>query len=134
MSHLIEYNKELEKCINCYNANTGEFLCIFNSVHEAARCLNIEATNICKVLLNKHKRCKDYYFTYFDKKLQPNEVILNSGKNPIYEIDENGNVIKLYPDATVCGKELGVDRSSIVAVCRGRKLTAKGHYFKYANK
>ena len=62
------------------------------------------------------------------------DVILKSGKNPIYEIDENGNNIKLYPDATICGKELGLDSSAIVAVCKGRRFATKGHRFKYANK
>ena len=131
-SHLMEYNKNMEKRINCYDAKNGKFICVFQSIHEASRNLNIEATNICKVLLGKHRRCKNYYFTYVDKKLQPDEVILKSGRNPICEIDENGNVVRLYPDATVCGKELGLDRSSIVAVCRGRQKSVKGHKFRYA--
>lgn len=131
-SHLIEYNENTKKRINCYNANDGKFLCVFNSIHDASKSLNIEATNICKVLLGKHKRCKNYYFTYIDEKLDSNQVILKSGRNPIYEIDKFDNIIKLYPDATVCGKELGVDRSSIIAVCNGRINMAKGHIFKYA--
>ena len=132
VSHFIEYNNSMKKRINCYNANNGEFLCVYNSIHDAANILNVEATNICKVLLGKHKRCKDYYFTYIDEKLLPDEVILRSGKNPIYEIDKFGNKIKLYPDATICGKELGLDSSSIVAVCRDRRSSVKGHIFKYA--
>lgn len=132
ISHFIEHNKNMKVCINCYSANNGEFLFVFDSIHDAAKTLNIEATNICKVLSGKHRRCKDYYFTYIDKQLEPDEVILKSGRNPIYEIDEFGNKMKLYPDATVCGKELEIDRSSIVAVCRNRRNSVSGHRFKYA--
>ena len=132
VSHLIEYNNNTKKSVNCYNAISGEFLCVYNSIHDAANILNIEATNICKVLLGKHGYCNGYYFTYIDELLNPEEVILKSGRNPIYEVDKFGNKIKLYPDATICGNELGLDRSSIVAVCRNRRNSVKGHIFKYA--
>lgn len=132
--HLLEYNINQGKKIDCYDANSGVFLCTFSGIQTASRKLNLEATNICKVLLGHHKRCKNYYFTYYNnEKMCSEDVILKSGKNPIYEIDENGINIKLYPDATMCGKELGLDRSSIVAVCRGRQFSTKGHRFKYAN-
>ena len=133
--HLLAYNMNQEKKIDCYDANNGTFICTFSGIQFASRELNLEAANICKVLLGHHKRCKNYYFAYYsDEKMFSEDVILKSGKNPIYEIDENGNNIKLYPDATICGKELGLDSSAIVAVCKGRRFATKGHRFKYANK
>ena len=133
VSHLLELNKETQKPIDCYNINDGTYICSFDGIHIASKELNVEATNICKVLSCEYKHCNNYYFTYFNEiKLEPNEVILKSGKNPIYEVDKLGNIINLFPNASYCGEKLDLDPSSIVKVCKGKRNSVKGHMFKYA--
>lgn len=135
IDHLQSYNKAQMKEIKCYDKN-GEFICTYSGVHEAARTLDVEATNICKVLQGKHKTCGGYIFTYdyedYSKEELNKRLISRSSRyNYINLIDEEGKVIKTYQNATVISNELNVDRSAVVKVCRGKLKQTKGYRFEY---
>lgn len=130
--HFEKYNEEKSRPINCYDKNTGKYIETFESIQEASRKLSLEATNISKVIQRQYKYCGNYYFSDSDILLDEWEVILKSGKNPIYEIDNKMNKIGIYPNALECARQLELDPSSIVKVCRGKQSSVKGHYFAYA--
>jgi group I intron endonuclease len=72
--HLQKYNKAHMLRIKCYD-KTGNMIHIYNGINETARLLNIEATNISKVLKRKHRSCKGYVFVYEEEHLTKEEVL-----------------------------------------------------------
>ena len=65
-------DKTKEK-IKCYNKN-GEIVGIYDSIQEAGRILNIQATNICKNLKGKYRTCNGVVFVYFNEELTKEEI------------------------------------------------------------
>lgn len=54
---------------------------------------------------------------------------------PVYQYDKNGNFIKEYPSAKQASIELGVKNANhITFCCTGKRKTAYGYKWKYANK
>lgn len=49
----------------------------------------------------------------------------------ISQFDLFGNFIKSWPSATIAGKELGIDSSSISKCCNGKKKTTGGYTWEY---
>lgn len=58
--HIIEAKKD-KKSIICIETNI-----IYESIHECARIMNLEATAICAVLRGRHKTTGGYHFKYND--------------------------------------------------------------------
>lgn len=53
---------------------------------------------------------------------------------PVYQIDKiTLQIVNKYDSATEAAKANNLDSSSVSSVCRGRKLTAKGYYWVYAD-
>ena len=128
--------------INAYNSNC-ELISTYPDIHSAAKDLNVEATNICKVLKHIFKTCGGYTFTYLDEQLSKEALSQrfiiercknkrSSRHNHISLIDNNGNIIKEYENARIASDELHVDNSSIIKVCKGKLKQTGGFIFKYA--
>ena len=103
----------------------------------------MEATNICKVLKGKHKKCGGYTFTYATENITKEELanrfivehsknIHSSKYNYINLLDNDGTIIKTYQNAKIAADELGLDNSTIVKVCKGKLKQTKGYKFGYA--
>lgn len=65
-----------------------------------------------------------------------NGLINNKGKNhpiarPVVQVDILGNVIKKFDCISDAQRELGINHSNIVAVCRGRQKTAGSFSWEY---
>lgn len=143
--NIINLSNHIEKCktpINCYDSDCN-LVSKFDSIHNAAACLNVEATNICKVLKGKHKTCGGYTFTYTTENITKEELanrfIVEHGKNIhsskynyINLLDNDGSIIKTYQNAKIAADELGLDNSTIVKVCKGKLKQTKGYRFGYA--
>ena len=43
---------------------------VYKSVHECARQLNVDATNVCAVCGGKHKTTHGYHFSYYNDTMQ----------------------------------------------------------------
>ena len=136
-----KYNEMMNKKktkIKCYDKNG--FLTIYDDIHSAARELNIEATNICKVLKGKHKTSGIYTFCYENENISKSELekryIKNKNtdfsKQKVEHVDENDNVIKVFNSISECSSFYNIDGSSISKVCRGKLKTTKGMRFRYA--
>ena len=134
VDHLIEYNKTQMKQIDCYNI-FGDFICIYDSIHDAARKLGVEATNISKVLLEKHSNCNGMVFYYHNGNIVPKtDIILRACRNPIFLIDGNNEPIELFSDSKDVERKLKVDASSVIKICNGKGKSIHGYSFIYATK
>lgn len=56
----------------------------------------------------------------------------NSKRKKIFQLDENGKIIKTYESMQQAANETKLERSHIRLICQGKYKTAKGLYFKYA--
>lgn len=54
-----------------------------------------------------------------------------SNSKPILQYDKQSNFIKEWPNSLTVNKVLGIDRSDISRVCKGRGKTAGGYKWKY---
>ena len=62
---LSERNKDISsKPVLCWTYDTEKYIGEYYSISEAARELNIAATNIISVCKGKYKQCNGYYFEY----------------------------------------------------------------------
>lgn len=59
------------------------------------------------------------------------EQNLNPSKKAVGLLNEEGQIIKIYPSCSKAGEELGLDKSSIAHVCRGDYQSTKGYKFCY---
>lgn len=51
---------------------------------------------------------------------------------PVLQLDEDGNVIKIYPSRAVAESETGIDARDIGRVCGGKRQTAGGYKWRNA--
>lgn len=103
-------------CIN-YNKRTNKVVCHKNKIRTDNRVTNLMWTNN-SYIANRREN--------FNKNKE-------NIKRPIKAIDENGES-KIYPNANVAMKELGIPRGNIYKVCKGKRLTAGGYKFSYVEK
>lgn len=128
--HLQLYNDQKKVSINCYDT-FGNFIKQYNSVHDAARDLNIEATNISKVLKNKYKQSNGYVFYYSDiKQPTPIEIFLKTALIPIVLFDSQMNFISLFHNYSECADYLHADSSYVRKACNGLYKTVHGYIIK----
>lgn len=126
--------------IICYNING--FVKKYSSIHDAARDLKLEATNICKVLKGKHKTCGGYTFSYQETPLSIDEIQkryqidisddFHYTAARIIELNQDGEVVEVFQHIQDAADKYNLDASSISKVCRGKLKQTKGHYFQYA--
>lgn len=140
IKNLIDYIERCKKAIKVYDKNG--YICSYPDIHSAARELNLEATNICKVLKNKFKTCGKFTFCYENESLTQNDLLnkytlAKSNNrhtpyyNPIIQIDKDGSILKEFDSVKNAAKEYGLDDSSICKVCRGKLKQTKGYIFRY---
>lgn len=58
--------------------------------------------------------------------------ISNSISTPVNQYSINGNFIKTHRSSSLAGDSLGIDPSCIIKVCKGKRKTAGGFIWKYA--
>lgn len=52
---------------------------------------------------------------------------------PVQQFSESGELISAYDSATIAGNSVGIDSSCIIKVCKGKRKSAGGYIWKYAN-
>lgn len=126
-----ELNK---RSINCYIAETGKFYKHYNSVSEAAKEINVDVTNISAVLNGVKRTIRGFYYNDDNILLSPEEVIIKSHRKPVYQLDKNGNIIKLFSSITSCANELNITKAIVKNICLGKTKESKtGLNLRYAN-
>lgn len=54
-----------------------------------------------------------------------------SKRRPVVQMDQHGNVIKIYRSIKDASRTVGTHRSSIENVCKGKKNSCKGFHWRY---
>lgn len=129
--HFKKFIEEQKISIDCYDKN-GNYIDTYESIQKAGRILNLEATNICKVLKRKHSNIKGYVF-YYSNDIKPDklEIFLRCSRCPIILFDKNKNEIMKFHDAKECAEYVGIDRSCISHACKKENLIQNKYYCKY---
>lgn len=75
---------------------------------------------------------RDYYNTH-RVSTETKERIAKSISIPVQQFSKSGELISTYDSATIAGNLVGVDSSCIIKVCKGKRKSAGGYIWKYAN-
>lgn len=112
---------------------SGSLIGEYKSAHEAARALNIQFTNICKVCRGERKTAGGFGWSYEKKeKAQPIKT-KRLGDGTVLQYTKDGQFIAEYPTATEADRITGISRTTIGLVCKGKGKTAGGFVWKYKN-
>jgi len=74
----------------------------------------------------------EYYRTHIVSE-ETKEKISKKISVPVIQFLENGEYIAQFDSATIAGKAVGIDASCIIKVCKGKRQSAGGYKWKYAN-
>lgn len=112
-----------EKPVYQYDLD-GNFVAVYASVAEAARCLNVQKQLIYKACWKQLKTAAGFQWRN-DPTDIPVKTTFGQGKR-IYQYDLDGNYIRDFPSIIAASKELNVDYNSFKKVLRGSQKTAGG--------
>lgn len=76
---------------------------------------------------------QEYYETHKVSE-ETKERISKSISIPVQQFSESGELINTYDSATIAGNSVGIDPSCIIKVCKGKRKSAGGYIWKYANR
>lgn len=134
VEHLEKYREAQKTEIDCYDL-MGNFLRTYQSVHDAARDLHVEATNISKVLTGKYTHCATFVFYYNEQGLIPRyEIIYRVSIKPLFIVDENDKLLWFFSSCADASRQLNIPSGSVYKVCVGDLTQTHGYRFKLATK
>lgn len=107
--------KRLRKCY-VYNLD-GTYIKSFESVADASKELNVDATNILRCLDGLQTHAHQYQFRDY-KKIKIDKWSKPQNKK-VFVYDNNGNFIKTYNSQKECAQDFGVSESSICRFLKG---------------
>ena len=112
---------------------SGHFVGEYKSAHEAARALNIQFTNICKVCRGERKTAGGFGWSYEKHdSVQPIKTKrLSDGT--VLQFTKDGTFIAEYPTAKEARRQTGISDTTIGLVCKGKNKTAGGFIWRYKN-
>lgn len=144
---LLNSNNELIKVAKL--SKDYKILKIYPSVQEAARDNKVQATNISKTMIGKHKYCGDYIYMYYDSvhdldrksivlrrmsdliMYESNLVYVDGYLGVINELDCDGNIIQIFNNMYEIANKYNLDLRSIKKVCSKIIQQTNGYYFEY---
>lgn len=118
----------------------GTLFRIYDSAREACKSRHAYIRSIDKCLKGERKTALNYMwrrypFDDIPTHIEPYEKSSTSkAAIPIAEVDEKGDIIKVYPSIRKASKELHIDSHSIRDVLNGTYKKCNGHMFRYLNK
>ena len=115
----------------------GTFIKEFETMTEAYRETGIHYSKISLVCNGKRKTAGGFMWRFEDIERDNDGNIEPAKPNPkppqkkVFQYEVDGTLINTYISTVEAAKALGIDNSSICAVCNGRKKTTKGYVFRY---
>lgn len=74
----------------------------------------------------------EYYRTH-NVSVETKEKISKNISIPVLQFSKSGEFITKFDSATIAGKTVGIDASCIIKVCKGKRQSAGGYKWRYAN-
>lgn len=112
----------------------GNILNVYESITEAAKKYNISPSVISRVILHQRCTCVNsifmYYADYLKYGFQKKERTIYM--KPIYQLDDNKNIINEFPSVVKAAQFVGTKDSNI-STAIGRNGKCAGYYWKYKN-
>lgn len=109
------------KPVVCYN-NKGEFIAEFETVNQAAICLNVDRTLISMVLNKKCQQIKQMVFRYKTEKypllIDVSDFHFLKMKRPILMLNRKKEIIREYAQAREAAEDLNINIDSIHRVVK----------------
>lgn len=133
---VIQAIESTKKPIFCYDL-LGNFIQQFPSLSEAERATGIDNSNISRAAKTKG-RTKQFQWRYehYDSISPYKRRVDNVGKNAprkqVNQYDKSHNFIQHFSSIKEAEQETGVCRSSISETCSGKRKSAGGFIWKYA--
>lgn len=125
------------KKVNQYDL-FGNFIQTFNSLQEAASCVNVHPNEISLCCEGKINSSGHYLWTYLG--MQPNISKINhmttNAKYTIYQYDLNNNFIQEHLTIRAAARAIGNEnlRNGIKACCENKQKTSGGFKWQYGKK
>ena len=110
----------------------GNFIKEFPSIQQAQRELGIY--HIWNCLVGKKKTAGGFQWRYSDDCEIVTPVVYQKSGKPYKEVnqyDKQMNLIKTWSSITETEKALNINKSNIIAVCKGKQKTAGGFIWRY---
>ena len=110
----------------------GNIINIFNSIHEASRKTNIDATKICAVCKGKRHYTKDFIWLYERDKHSIENRLNCIKKIPIklLQLNDKGEIINEFSSLQECYEKTNLSKSAICTAIR-KNTTSFGYKWKY---
>lgn len=113
----------------------GKFIRYWIGSTEASEALGVNQANISSCCLGQRQSCGGYmWMNYIDYKTRGTRKYDDSKQDRSKEVaqyDKEGNIIKVFPSATIASRETNTCLSSISNVCMGKREFANGYIWKY---
>jgi hypothetical protein len=124
--------KHLKKKVYQYSSD-GSFIKEWESLREASRILNVYCSTICKCLKkdSPNKSAKGFLWSYNKSDKLIGYVGQEAKKIKVGQYTLSKELIKIFNSITEASKELNIDKSNIIRVCKNRQKQAKNFIFSY---
>lgn len=112
---------------------SGEFIKRYNSLREASietNSISSKISNCCKGYRNKHNNFKWEFENDVDK--EPGKYYGKTEYKSILQIDLNGEILKKWESINDITSSMGMEKSNLIDVLKGRKNTSMGYKWEYS--
>ena len=129
-----EYTKALRKPLFAVNLKTLKVL-HFKSQHEAAHQLKVSSGSINAVLNGRLRQAGGYWFTEDESEITEEKIqkIKDSVSKGVLAFDSKTKKISFFESQREAARLLGISFQNINKVLKGRRKTAGGYWFCYAD-
>lgn len=116
--------------VDKYNPITGELICTYNSISDAAKDVGASDSHISECCNGKHKTAAGFGWTYHGKTYVPPDSFFRY--TCIEKVDVNtGQVVETYNSQKEAAEKNGVSSSLINICCRGKQKIGIGYIWRY---
>lgn len=118
--------------IEAYDLN-GNYITTYPNMTEAAKAIGVSRNTIYGIIHNNRLSTKGYQFKLVNdsKEIKPYKS-RQGGKLPVYQKDDNGNIINTFESIKEAAITLGIDSSTITKCCKGKLKHCGGFKWEYA--
>ena len=139
IKRITQLGKDNIVSVNQYDMN-GLYIATFKSILEASQKTETSYDTIIRCCNGKGKSAGGYQWRYFEEHKQCENISpikYSNNYRPMRKVaqyDKDMNLIKVWESISEASKELGLQRSGIIEVCKqGKQKTCGGYIWKYAD-